>query len=247
MKTALKLITPIVSENPLPLDVVRVFERADLTIDHSTLDAGPASIECRFDDAFSVPDLLKKTLQAEQQGFNAVVVNCMADSGLAALREAVSIPVVATAQTAMHVASLLGGGFGYIGLLEKCRAQATDLAAVYGLENRLVAYASIDTKVLAITEHEETVADKLGEAAVNMIRQHHVGSIILGCTGFVNCAEKMQARVVSEGLSAQIINPLPLAIHLADALVKAGLSHSKGTYPDPDTKRVEQLMAVNNG
>jgi hypothetical protein len=40
------------------------------------------------------------------------------------------------------------------------------------------------------------------------------------------------------GGDVPVIDPIPLAVQMADALVKTGLSHSKRTYPAPGRKRM---------
>ena len=61
--------------------------------------------------------------------------------------------------------------------------------------------------------------------------------IVLGCTGFLGCAGAMRQTLLEQGLDVPVIDPIPLAVHAADALVKTGLSHSKRTYPKPGRKR----------
>ena len=150
MKTHIELITPIITEGIRTLDEVRPFERADLTITQCLIESGPASIESEFDEALCVPDTIRRAMEAQQRGANAIIIDCMGDPGLAACREVVTIPVVGPAQTAMHVASLLGHRFSFITVLERLRAVIDKLVAGYGLNDTYASFRAVDIPVLEI-------------------------------------------------------------------------------------------------
>ena len=238
MNSKIKLITPIVSCSDVQFLSIEKYLRSDLSVDHCSLTVGQICIEAACDDALSVPDLLKQVLQSEKLGFDAIVIDCMADPGLSACRELVSIPVIGTAQTAMHIASMLGRRFGYIGLLEGFRGEIEDLASTYGLSDRMSAYQAVDINVLDIADNESAIIERLTAAAIDLVKQYQVGAVVLGCTGFVNCANEMRQQLVNNNMNVQVVNHLPLAIHMADVLVKVGLSHSKLAYPTPAKKAV---------
>ena len=97
-KTIIQLITPIVTRGIRTLDDIEPFLRKISEIRHSLLDQGPASIECEFDEALSLPDTIRKAIEAEQSGANAIIIDCMGDPGIHACREVVSIPVLGRAR-----------------------------------------------------------------------------------------------------------------------------------------------------
>jgi len=82
MNTRIELITPIITEGVRTLADVKPFERADLTVTHSLIAQGPASIESEFDEALSVPDTIRRAMDAERKGANAIIIDCMGDPGL---------------------------------------------------------------------------------------------------------------------------------------------------------------------
>jgi allantoin racemase len=49
--------------------------------------------------------------------------------------------------------------------------------------------------------------------------------------------EALRGGLTEHGIDVPIIDPVPITIHIADSLVKAGLSHSKLTYPRPGQKK----------
>lgn len=65
------------------------------------------AIESELGLAYSFPRTVKIVVEAEEEGYDAVILACGGDPGLFALREAVSILVVGPGTTARHVCSLL--------------------------------------------------------------------------------------------------------------------------------------------
>ncbi len=57
---------------------------------------------------------MKKAEWAEANGYDAVVVSCMNDPGVAASKEAVSIPVVGAREAAWNVSNVLGKEKGWV-------------------------------------------------------------------------------------------------------------------------------------
>ncbi len=237
-KTIIQLITPIITEGVRSLDEVKPYLRDDLEIRHSLLDQGPSSIESEFDEAISVPDTVRKAIDAEQTGANAIIIDCMGDPGLHACREVVSIPVLGPCQTAMHVASMMGHRFAFITVLDRLRAMIDSLVARYGLRENFASFQAVNIPVLHIASDMEALNNALTEKAITAIDEDHADYIILGCTGFLGCAEAMQAKLRESGRDVPVIDPIPLTVHQADALVKTGLSHSKLCYPEPSKKQI---------
>lgn len=238
MQTRIELITPIITEGIRTLDDVNPFRRADLIVSHTLIQQGPASIESEFDEALSVPDTIRKAIDAERRGANAIIIDCMGNPGLHACREAVTIPVLGPCQASMHVASMLGHRFSFITVLERLRAMIDKLAAGYGLRDNYASFRAIDIPVLDLAHDMRKLNEALAREAAAAIRNEGADAIVLGCTGFFGCASAIRDALLADGLDVPVIDPIPLAVHMADALVKTGLSHSKRTYPPPSRKRM---------
>jgi allantoin racemase len=238
MQTRIELITPIITEGIRTLEEVEPFMRPDLEITQCLLRQGPASIESAFDEALSVPDTIRRAIDAEQSGANALIIDCMGDPGLHACREVVTIPVVGPAQTAMHFASMLGHRFSFITVLDRLHALIGHLVASYGLQQSFASFRAVDIPVLEIGADLGRLASALAREAAAAVEQDGADAIVLGCTGFLGCAGSLRQALLAKGLDVPVIDPIPLAVHAADALVKTGLSHSKRTYPKPGRKRL---------
>ena len=232
----IELITPIVTQGVRTLDDVKPLTHSNLQITHSLLDNGPSSIESKFDEALAVPDTLKRAMQAEINGASAIVIDCMGDPGLHACREAVSVPVLGAGQTAMHLANLLGNRFAFITVLDRIRPIIEDLIGAYGIREKYASFQAVDIPVLDLSHDTEALNAALAEKALVSIEEDAADVVVLGCTGFLGCAEAMRAALLSAGHEVPVIDPIPATVGIAEALVKARLSHSKRTYPAPGTK-----------
>ena len=238
MKSIIHIVTPIVTKGIRTLGDVEPLQRPDLEVRHSLLDAGPASIESSFDEALSVPETIRKAVEAEKAGANAIIIDCMGDPGLNACREAVSAMVLGPCQASMHMASILGDRFSFITVLDRLRPMIARLAAEYGLTSHYASFESVDIPVLEIENNMNRLYESLAECGLRAVRKDHAGALILGCTGFLGCAEAMSSALNAQGYSVPVIDPIPLCVHLADALLKSGLHHSKTIYPTPESKAI---------
>ena len=238
MQTRIELITPIITEGIRSLDEIQPLQRPDLTITHSLIQQGPSSIESEFDEALSVPDTIRRSIDAECSGAHAIIIDCMGDPGLHACREAVTIPVIGPCQLAMHTASMLGHRFSFITVLDRLLPLVEKLIAGYGLKDNYASFRAIDIPVLELAHDPSALAAELARESMIAITEQGADVIVLGCTGFFGCAAAMREELLKEGLDVPVIDPIPLAVHTAEALVRSGLSHSKRTYPTPGSKPV---------
>src|SRR5262249_11251207 len=121
MGKRIRVVTPVISDGflrqPEQFEPVAGWQTE---ISHVQIERGPASIESEFDESVAVPDTVAKIIDAEQDGINAVVIDCMGDPGMHAAREAVSIPVLGPGEATMHIASILGHRFSVVTVLSSC-------------------------------------------------------------------------------------------------------------------------------
>jgi allantoin racemase len=201
-----------------------------------TLDWGTASIENYRDHALVIPDILNKTLAAERDGVDAVIVDCMGDPGVAAARELVSIPVIGPAEASMHLASILGHRFSVLTVLDSQKPMVEQQVALYGLSNKLASVRAFNIPVLELEKDPATTLKTVINVSVRCVREDGAHVIVPGCTGLAGMAPRIQAGLAEQGCEVPVLDPPPIAMKLAEALVSLGLSHSKRTYATPQTK-----------
>lgn len=204
-------------------------------LDSIAIEKGPASIESRYDDILATPYVIKKIVEAELNGFDAVTVNCFGDPAVRAGRELVNIPVVGPGEASMLIASSLCNKFSVITVIKNILPVIYENAKLYGVEGKLASIRAIDIPVLELHKNEEKTVEALADEGMKAIENDGAEVLILGCTGMTGMAEKLR-----EILKIKVLDPLPTAVKFAETLVSLGLSHSKITYPTPpEKKRIE--------
>lgn len=211
--------------------------RPDTIISTVGLDRGPASIECDYEEALALPDLLLKVRAAAAEGMDAVVIDCMMDPGLAAARELVDIPVIGPAQAAFHLAAMLAHRFSVVTILERDIPLLDRLFRQYGVAEKIASARVINIPVLDLDD-EARVASAAAEAAAKAVEEDGAHAIVFGCTGMRGVTDGVAQALREQGLDVPVINPSVAALKLAESLVDMGLSHSKRTYPVPPPKEI---------
>jgi allantoin racemase len=226
-----RVLVPVTPSGPRSAEDLAGLGGPGITLSCAFIPEGPPSIESRFDEVFSVPWLIALAVEAEREGVDALVIDCMGDPGLAPLREAVGIPVLGVAQTAMSTAAMLAQRFGVVTVLDRTTPMVNELVDVYGYGRQYVGCSSIGVPVLKIHEDIGKVQADLAEAAVGLVEQREAAAIILGCTGFLGCATAIRTRLEEAGYDIPVVDPVPTAVAMAAALAGLGLSQSRISYP----------------
>jgi allantoin racemase len=232
----IQVIVPITTEGFRDVSVFEGLLGPDVRITQSQIAKGPASVECDLDEALAAPGVAARAVEAEQAGADAIVIDCMGDPGMDAAREVVSIPVLGPCLTAMHAASMLAHKFSVVTVMDRLIPSFERRAAVYGLTT-MASCRSVEVPVLDLEAEREQSVKRLTEESIAAIEQDGAHAIVLGCTGMLGWAQDIEQRLVDAGYpGVPVVDPIPLTLHTAAALVGSGLVHSKRTYPQPPTK-----------
>jgi allantoin racemase len=236
----IRVVVPSITKEyeALGLEQYSPSARPGTEISVTLLDKGPASIESRYDETVAVPDIVRKVVEAEKDGVDAVIIDCMADPGVVAARELVSIPVIGPAETAMRVASMLAHRFSLLTVLDRATPIFRELARMAGVEGQLASVRAINIPVLELTDTERVVK-ALVEQSTLAVREDGAHLVVFACTGMIGLAEEVEKGLAEQGIAdVPVIDPGVLAVKVAEALVDTGLSHSKRTYPQPPEKEI---------
>jgi allantoin racemase len=212
--------------------------RSETEISVTLLDKGPASIESRYEETIALPNIVRKIVEAEKDGVDAVIVDCMAEPGVQAAREVVSIPVIGTAETAMRVASMLGHRFSVITVLDRAIPRFERHGPRTGLSKQIASLRAVNIPVLEMDSTERLVEALIEQSAL-AVREDGAHVIVFGCTGMAGLSEAVKNGLAALGISdVPVVDPAIVAVKVAEALVDMRLSHSKRTYPSPPQKEI---------
>jgi allantoin racemase len=214
--------------------VSKRYSRDDLTLSFSFPDSGPKleAHESLTALNLAIPELIKNAIQAEHEGVDGIMIDCMADPGVEVLRESVSIPVLGPGHTSMYAAAMLGRRFSMVVTTDFSARYFQQHAHKAGLSSRLASCQAVGIAPEEIDTDPERTVEQLLAAAVEAITVARADTLILGCTGFVSHAETLRERLKSMQLSAALIDPFAITLNMLVALADARLTQSKIAYPD---------------
>ena len=239
MSKRIKMIFPVpmsdatraLVQSQLPL----ALQRPDIEV--SFVGAGQVMTlaDSYYDMALMEKAVIEAGIRAEEEGFDAVCINTVSDSGLAALRSRLSIPVLAPGLAAFHTACMLGQRFSVLTMWSRWYPLYRKTLKEYGLEARLASIRSIDVRPdteALLQGKEEVVFGKLLAAARLAIEEDGADVIVLGSTTM------HQAHAyLAEHLPVPVLNPGVIAYKQCELLLDLGLSHSKAAYPNPEQNK----------
>ncbi len=196
------------------------------------LDAGVLA-ESSLDLARTLPDTLDAIVQAERDGFDAVVLGCFGDPGISEARELVSVPVVGPMRAALHLAGMLGHRTLVLTpQIRHLRWITWRNVVTYGFEARTV-IRGLDVSVaeaLASYDHYKRTGEddgliaQMAEVCLRAVEQDAVDTVVLGCGGIKWMRPALEGVLGEAGQSLPVINPLVAAVEMAQALasIKTG-------------------------
>jgi allantoin racemase len=171
-------------------------------------------------------------VDAEAEGYSAVVIDTVSDSGLRALRSRLSIPVLGPGEAAFNMAMTLGKKFTVLTMWDEWFPLYEKTLTEYGLWSRVASLRSIRTRP-DVTEllagKEEVIFEKLKSEAMAAINEDGADVIVLGSTTM-----HQSAAWLAKNLPIPVINPGLVAYKQAEMLIQLGLTHSKKAFPSPE-------------
>lgn len=192
---------------------------------------GPASIEGFYDEAFSVPGLLREIARGEAKGFDAHVLACFDDTGLDAARALASAPVIGIGEAAFHAASLVAHRFAVVTTLSRSIAAIEGNLGRYGLASRCAGVTACEVPVLALHDPASDARGRISAECAAAI-ERGADAVVLGCAGMADLAASLSAEH-----GVPVVDGVAAAVRLGHAIAGLGLRTSKrGAYAAPRPK-----------
>ena len=194
-----------------------------------------------YDTTIMDSAVLAAGMKAEDEGFDAVCINTVSDSGLYALRSRLNIPVVAPGQSTFHMACTLGHKFSVLTMWQQWIALYRKTIKEYNLESRLASIRSIDVRPdteSLLQGKEDSVFGKLLEQARIAIEQDGADVLVLGSTTMHQSHAYLAAN-----LPVPVLNPGVIAYKMCEVLLDLGISHSKTAFPSPEVIK-DQIFRI---
>lgn len=202
----------------------------------------PKGYVSQYDMALADAGILEAGLDAQGQGYDAVCIDTMSDSGVAALRSVLDIPVIGPGRASMLAALMVGNRFSVLTMWSRWRHLYAKTLADLGIGSRCASIRAIevapDNQAL-LAGKEDSVFPLLEKEALRCVEEDGADVILLGSTTMHQAHAHLVPRV-----PVPVINPGPLTYKLAEALLGLGLAHSRRAYPPPTVRKDGLLKAM---
>ena len=214
----------------------------DLVFEFRTVKAGPVNYSSHPDFDLADAANFEAGCRAQDEGFAAVCIDTMSDSGVAALRSVLDIPVFGPGKVSMLAALMLGDRFSVLTMANRWKPLYKKALDELGLHHKCASVRSIEMSTdnqSLLSGKEEDVFPLLEKAAYEAIEKDGAEVLILGSTTM------HQSHVyLSQRLPVPVINPGPLSYKMAEAALGLGLSQSRKAYPRPMHPRLDMLQEM---
>lgn len=210
-------------------------------VDKTPTESGTPHLEYEFYEHLAIHNIIEKTVNAEKNGYDAVVIGCFYDPGLREARELVKIPVIGVCEASLHIASMITAGkFSILVGRGKWIPKMADNARNYGFESKIASWRVLNLTVPEMRDIEKTQTAILREVR-GAVDEDRAECVVLGCTGMAGQAKKAQ-----EELGVPVLDPVVMGLKVAELRAvlwkRFGISHSKiGGYEAPPFEELEPI------
>lgn len=179
--------------------------------------------------ALETPALVRKTVWAEQHGFDAVIQSNTFDPGVEAARLAVRIPVIGLLRVSLHTATTLADRIGLTVPLEGHVPLTWRLLRSYGLDRFVADVRPIGIYGQNLAARKQEILETTVGVMRGLVAEHRVETVIpLGGALFPYVVDP---RDLQAEVGVPVLNTKAIGIRFAETCVSLGLSHSWRTYP----------------
>jgi Asp/Glu/hydantoin racemase len=214
----------------------------ELVFDYRCVKAGPVNYSSHHDFVLADASIFEAGCRAQDEGYAAVCIDTMSDSGVAALRSVLDIPVLGPGKVSMLTALMLGDRFSILTMASRWKPLYKKALDELGLHHKCASVRAIevppDNQGL-LSGKEDAVFPLLEAAARLAIEVDGAEVLILGSTTMHQAHAYLEAR-----LPVPVINPGPLSYKMAEAALALGLRQSRLAYPKPMHPRLDMLEAM---
>lgn len=214
----------------------------DIAFDFRPVKAAPSNYVSHHDYVLADAGIMAAGLRAQEEGYHAVCIDTMSDSGMAGLRSLLDIPVIAPGRASMLTALMFGERFSVLTMWSQWKPLYAKPLNELGIGQKCASIRALDVRpdnCELLSGKEADVFPLLLEAGRRAITEDGADVLLLGSTTM------HQAHAyLAEQLPVPVINPGPLTYKLAELALGLGLTHSRKAFPRPLVPKPELFEAM---
>ena len=214
----------------------------NIELHYQPVKAAPRTFVSQEDYLIADIAILETGLKAQSDGYDAICIDTVSDSGMAALRSVLDIPVIGPGRIMFLTALMLGEKFSIITMWKEWFGLYYKTLTDLNLHDKCVSIRSIDVipdNRELLKGKEQDIVPLLIDIAKKCIDEDGADVICLGSTTMHQAHEKLESE-----LDVPVINPGPLSYKMSEMLISLDLSHSRKTYPKPKIPKHEMIIKM---
>ena len=229
----IKIINPDygMTENEIAERLILLKQAAgrDVELSMQCLQTSHVYLDSMLDAALAGPEIIRMAIDAEAQGYDAVVLYCFSDPAVDACREVLKIPVVGGGQAACLSAMMVSRQFGILLSQSKRVPEKYQFLYQTGISfERVCGIVGADHDGDLSCCQESVMLSRLEAAGRTLIEDCGAQAIVLGCLSFLGKAAELSTR-----LGVPVIDSAIASVVMAVACVRMKLQTSPVSYPLP--------------
>lgn len=227
-------IKAIMPDKAMENNILRLREKmlskvlsSDVEISVDCIKKGPDELDCNTDEAFAAAELIKESIRAEREGFDAIVIYCFSDVGIDGIRENVSIPVIGPGETTLAVASMISNKFTVI------TSESINIPRTYRrlmknciAREKMTSIRALDIPISSLRNDNKITEKYLMGVCEKAVKEEGVDGVILGCLGMADYGDQIE-----KNLPVKVFDPAFIAVSYAEMCCRLKLSHTHDSYP----------------
>lgn len=203
---------------------------------------GPVAIDSAAESYLSAVAVMDRIL-AITEPYDAVVMAGFGEHGRDGVQELLSVPVFDIAESAAHLALMLGRSYSVVTTLQRSVGAISDRLALAGLSARCASVRASGMSTAEVEADPAAAQVAIVAEARKSVSLDFAEVICLGCGGMAGLAEAITAE-----LGVPVIDGVAAAVALAQAVVGLGLSTSKScSYAPPTGNAITGWPPVDGG
>ncbi len=228
MKIKVIMADKIMDRNTMNLreQMLKSVVSSDVEISVDCIKSGPDELDCCTDEAFAAPEMIKESIRAQKEGYDAIVIYCFSDVAIDAIRENVEIPVIGPGEVSLSIAGMLCNRYVVI------TTESRNISRTYRrlmknpiAREKMSSVRALDVEIGDVRADSGVTERRLFEVCEKAVKEENVDGIILGCLSFAEFAEKLEQQ-----LPVKVFDPAFLSVAFAEMCVRTNTCHTHASY-----------------
>lgn len=192
------------------------------------MEGSPHVLESFADYTLAGAQVIAYLRRMQTQGqfpYDGVLLACMGDPCLYAVKEVSPVPVVGIAEAGISTALLAGYRFSILASSAKAKPMMESMVMSYGLTARMASVETFDLPIDAFLMDAEILRSNIRRTA-ECAESHGADVLLLGCAGMTMLSSEMNTLT-----RLPVIDPIKAGVEQLKAMVRGGFSVSRaGLY-----------------